>query len=189
MKKFVIASLLMTSAAPALAQGNFYGEFLLGNADQTVSGSGGGVSVDVVSDSDIAFGLRGGYQFNETFSAELTLQELGEVEDNVDGLNLGIDTSIVALGIKAALPINDQWALSGRVGFASWDSDLSVDGQSDGSEDGSDLYYGVGVDYSFNDTIYLGVEYTLTDMDFGSEEGVSIENEGKVFSLSLGYKF
>ena len=89
------------------------------------------------ADSDIGFKLLGGYRFHRNVAAEVGYGLLYD-KDNVEVKAL----EAVALGI---LPINEQFSLIGKLGFANVDVKVPA-----GSDDKTELTWGLGVQWDFN---------------------------------------
>ena len=195
MKKFLLGMCLSASCLPAFAESDFSVGLLLGSAKQETSSDG----ARDLSGSDLSIGVRAAYHINEYFAVEAGYHDYGEAEDSFvdsfdDNIGVTIGTTALTLGLKGSLPFDNGFALSARAGVASWEWDLAVrDSAFPGEvfksdDDGTDLYYGVGAEYTINSQVSLGVEYTVTDMDVRS--GVAdIDHEVNNFSLSLNYSF
>lgn len=135
-KKCLIA--ILSAAAMAVSTGafaqaamqGFYVGAEVGNTD--VSGA----------DDDIGFKILGGYRFHPNIAAEVGYGMLYD-KDSVEVTAL----EVVALGM---FPIANQLSLIGKLGFAN--VDVEVPG---GSEDKTELTWGVGVQYDFSRNLGL----------------------------------
>ncbi|MBB3192297.1 outer membrane beta-barrel protein [Halomonas cerina] len=150
-------------------------------------------------DSDTAYKLFAGYQFNPNFALEASYLDFGEFKANAtvtDGVNTAtadIDLSFEGFGIALVgkLPIQNGFSLHAKVGMFAWDGEVSgtaryngdviYDGESGG--DGTDPYYGLGAEYQINQVI-LRAEYERYEL---SDSGEDFEID--VASASLGYRF
>lgn len=195
-----------TTALPAAADNGFSAEFLLGSADQELTASD---SVDSIklSDNSTSYGLRGVYQFNDYFGVELGYQESGEGKESfIDEFDATIGTEFetrqINVGVKGTLPLQGGFSLVGRLGLSSWDFDADLtDSDFPGvvvelSDSGSDLYYGVGGQYRFNDKLYMGLEYTMLNADLSlgdvfddPTDPVRAEHDVNSIMLSVGWTF
>ena len=159
----ILAVAFATTAFPAAADNGFSAEFLLGSADQELTASD---SVDSIklSDNSTSYGVRGVYQFNEFFGVELSYQDSGEAAksfiDEFDAtIRTEFETQQINVGVKGMIPLDGGFSLVGRLGLSSWDFDAALtDSDFPGlvdrlSDSGSDLYYGVGGQYRFSDTL------------------------------------
>ncbi len=179
MKKTALAILLASMAMPSFASVDttaFSGEVLFGYANHDASGS-------PFSDSVFSYGIRGGYQVNENFAIEASYQELGEAEDS-NGVNtLKMDASALMLGVKGIYPLQNGFSVVGRLGLSSLTLDLS-DSTGSISDDGTELYFGIGAQYDINEQFYVGAEYTFVSADIDPID-YDIDN----FTLSAGMRF
>jgi len=161
----VLSGLVAASAAPA--QGFYIGgsvgqsDFDDSNVipDLITSGS--------VDGSDTGFKIFGGYQFSPYFGLELSWVDLGKASYsgrfgalNVTGGTL--ETSGLNFSAVGILPLGSNFALLGKVGFFAWESDASdVTGglPFSGTEDGSDVSYGIGASFNFTRNLSLRAEW------------------------------
>lgn len=172
-------------------------------------GAAGLSLVDATSnldDSDTAFGLAGGYQVNKNFAAELAYVDLGDISYSAtgtatDGFNtfdagLGIDqsTSGPVFSILGIVPVGERFALFGRVGLAlmSVDADLTVSLDDEAvtdnaSTDRSNLMYGVGGEFSFNERFGVRLGWDRY-ANVGSDDQAG-EVDIDMISLGLRYNF
>ena len=206
----VISSLLLT--APALAGAGSYAELSAGSAKNNLgvnfSGSStfayeGETETEVFSESETAlkdkgttsFGLRMGYQFNDYIAIELGHQQYGEVQhksldEYEDTINSKAKSSSISAGIKAILPLSDDFSLFSRAGMAKWDVKMTVTDSSAPDEifilkqDDNDIYYGIGAEYHFNDTVSVGLEYSVLDMSWSESTVASESNEYYSYSVN-----
>jgi OOP family OmpA-OmpF porin len=121
----VVSAAAMTVSAGALAQAtvpNFY-----------IGAELGQTSVDT-ADEDIGFKLLAGYQFHRNIAAEVAYGLLYD-KGGIDLTSL----EITALGL---FPINPQFSIYGKLGFARLEAD--------GGGDDNDLTFGVGVQWDAN---------------------------------------
>lgn len=194
MKKVVLSVLLLSSVAPVMAENNFSSELLLGTAHQDLLNNG-----FATSDNDMSFGARGAYSLNKNFSVEAAYQNYGEADytyTNIfgDNINNKLSSTAINFGIKGILPLNNDVSLNARVGVSFWDAEItetnaSFTGVTFQSDDGNDLYYGIGVQYQIDSHVFLGLEYTMIKKMSISNEGGSTDFDVENTSLSLGYNF
>lgn len=195
MKIFTLVILAIFASSPAFAESGSSFEVLLGTADQDTSISGiGGTSGD-----DMSIGIRGAFALNDDFAFELTYQDYGETDDTYidewgDTISDKTSSTALNLGIQGIMPSGSNFSLIGRIGFALWDyevkeTDSAFPGVTfNASDDGNDLYYGIGMQYTANNQFIIGAEYTITEMDV-TLFGISVDHEVSNFSLSFGYSY
>lgn len=146
-KKWLVAMLgaaAMTASAGALAQGM-----------ATVPGFYAGLDVgqtDVGSENDTGFKIFGGYQFHRNVAAELGYGLLFD-KSGVEVTTL----EAVAVGI---FPINNQFSIFGKLGFANVDVETPV-----GSDDKTELTYGIGAQWDFTRNLGARLGWQRYDTD------------------------
>jgi OOP family OmpA-OmpF porin len=131
--------------------------------------AGAGVGESIVDeqaydDSDTAFSLFGGYQFNRYFALEAGYADFGKIEPDTTGPSLEADTFyLTAVG---SVPITDKFSAYAKAGFHRWNVDDAIPGLTGTSDDsGTDPTYGVGVQYQVSDKIALRGEYSRFEME------------------------
>ncbi|GAB2714713.1 porin family protein [Halomonas garicola] len=150
-----------------------------------------GASTD---DSDTAYKLFAGYQFNPYFAVEASYVDFGEFTASASNRVGFADASLEIDGFTAALvgklPIEGGFGVYGKLGMIAWDGDVKGQGniygnaiRESGSEDGNDPFYGAGVEYVV-DRIIMRAEFERYDISEGGEDF-----ETDLISASLGYRF
>lgn len=186
----VLPASILAFSAPAAAQadagwyiGGAYGMTTI-DVDMT------GITNPTVDDSDSGFKIYGGFQFNKHLGAEVGYVDGGKATFGGSIPSLGIgpftgDLSVTAITFAAVgtLPLNEQFALFGKVGLAAWDAKANVSaaalaGSADDS--GTDLLYGIGARYNLNKNWGITLEYEAVDVEDG---GFSMT------SVGVRYKF
>lgn len=202
MKRLLVAAVTSLMATTAFAQSHVYspdeGPYVgvgIGHAkldnDTFDDLDRLGASTD---DTDTAYKLYAGYQFNPNFAIEAGYVDFGEFTASA---NNGFDSakaSLKADGFTTALvgklPIANGFGIYGKLGLIAWDADLKESSNIGGinynesaSEDGTDPFYGAGAEYVI-DQIMLRAEYERFDL---SESGEDFKTD--LFSASIGYRF
>ena len=140
-------------------------------AQQPMSGwyVGGDIAkVEVESEDDTGFRILGGYEINRTFAAELGYTSLFDK----DGVEV---TAFELVGI-GKFPVANSFSVFGKLGLAMWDAE--IDGV--GSDDGTDLTYGVGVQYDLTSRLGIRGQLQWYDVD---------EADADVISVGVIYRF
>jgi OmpA-OmpF porin, OOP family len=147
------------------------------NADVTpgfyAGASVGQTSIDLddvpFDESDTSFKVFGGYSFNQHFAVELGYFDGGSQEADFGfGDSVSVELGGLVASAVGRLPMGESFALFGKVGFASYDAEVTgrVNGvvviQEDGSDE--DITYGVGGEFDFGQ-FGLRAEYELLDVD------------------------
>ncbi|WP_286240447.1 outer membrane beta-barrel protein [Neptuniibacter halophilus] len=209
MKKLLLASSAgLALAVSSLAQADGYyvfGDY--GRSDFDTGVSAAGINTD---DTDSAFSLGVGFQYNEYLAVELGYLDLGEasfstnapVSGTVGGSSVTLDGSLdldatgFFLGLRGNYALNDAFTLFGRAGLLNWESDLTLAGTAtiDGvaytgsfsgeAADGTDPYLGLGVEYNFNENLSAKLQYNRYFLDF---EGEDLDVD--TFTAGLSYRF
>ncbi|MCK5810254.1 MAG: porin family protein [Cocleimonas sp.] len=91
-----------------------------------------------------------GYKINERFSAEAAYTSIGDLHKK----GTTSDVSAFSVAGVANIPINDQFGVFGKAGFAHWKS-----ANTDSEKSGSGLTYGVGAKVSLSETMKLRAEW------------------------------
>lgn len=121
---------------------------------------------DFGSDDDTAFKFIGGYQFHRNIAVEAgygMLYDRGGAE--VTALEL------VAVGM---FPVMDRLSVIGKLGFANVDVETPL-----GSDDKTELTYGVGVQYDFTRNLGARAQWQRYDTD----------QEVDLLSVGIVYRF
>lgn len=160
MKKSLLTLALMSAvAAPAYAE-NMYGSLALGSAASTELTSGSGTQ------SGTSYSLMFGYEVNKYLAAEVGYTSLLSSASTSGAKLTGNDTSqsrtntVSGFEIAAAAswPINEQFSVFYRLGYAMMSASASFSGAGTGY-----TYTGSVPSYNLNGMVYgPGVKYTVT---------------------------
>jgi Outer membrane protein beta-barrel domain len=141
------------------------------------------VQVDDVDfdDSDTAFKVFGGYNFNDNFAAEVTYFDGGAPSEDFDlggGFSGSVEAEFTGLNFSAVgrIPVSESFAIFGKLGYASYDVKATArieDISESASDSGNDLSYGVGAAFSFGQFDLRG-EYEAVDVDGGAFNVLSV---------------
>lgn len=149
-----VLGIVALSAGPMAAQAQgWYAGAGVGQAD-----------LDVLDESDTSMKIFVGHQFNPNFAVEFAYVDLGEAEANILGVDVTASADGFELTAVGLLPLANNFNLLGRVGFLNWDADYDA-GALSGSESGTDLTFGVGVQYDMSNTVAFRAEYQMYDVD------------------------
>ena len=139
-----------------------------------------------LDEEDNGYSIFFGLPINKDFDVEISYNYFGEaslsgVSGNQFRLNgtlyefnqtatIKAEAKSYGIAVKPKLNINKNLDLVGTLGAHRWDVDANVKGTTtsgSGSDDGVDLFYGVGLKANFNN-ISVGVNYNIYKLD--SEE-------------------
>ena len=171
-------SLMAATAAQADTQPGFYAGAGIGSTkvgDDNLSG---------VDDSDTGFKIFGGYTFTENWGVEVSYFDFGEASVSAGNSSASVGITGLSASAVGRLPVNDMFAVYGKLGFASYDVDLdfnNVPGFGSGhlSDSDSDLIYGVGGALSFGGNFEARLEY----------EALNVDGDASMISVSGLFRF
>ncbi|WP_170106872.1 porin family protein [Agitococcus lubricus] len=154
-------------------------------------------SMQFLSESDTAITIRGSYAITPYIGVELGYSDHGEVDTSyVDGFGDFItdkfSVTSLNLGLKGTIPLDDKFSLNARLGMSDWSMDIEEKDSSfpgitfQYEEDGTDMYYGIGLQFQATPQLRIGVEYTKTSLE-PSDSDVNYDITHS--ALSLGYTF
>lgn len=187
-KNFAIAVLAAGFALPfaAHAQGAYIG-FNAGQATHKVDDAG--FTVVSHDETQTAYKLYGGYNFNKYFGVEAGYTDFGKSKNvyRVSGTNVSLDYKAQAIYAAAVgtLPLSDQFSLFGKLGVtanhaSSTASAGSVSAQVSGNK--SSALIGVGAAYNVTKNVAVALEYE----DYGK---TAEDAKAKMWSLGVRYNF
>jgi opacity protein-like surface antigen len=129
------------------------------------------------SDDDTSYSIRGGYYFTPNWAVEGHYTNLYDKSESGASIELS-SFGVGVVGKKNLGANNTGFFFSGRAGVESVEGKVS-DGFDSGSDNSTNLYYGVGAGYDFNDTFGLSLNYDFRQADF---DGIDADAN----TLSLG---
>jgi len=170
-KPFRMAFPLLLVASLVCGPDAYAGDFYVGAdlnrtyVDESVDIDG----TDILLDGE-ATGMRlaFGYAFNDYFAAEVAHVDFGSLDESALGLSLSAEADGQELSILGRVPLGERVALYGRLGYISWDGDVSVETESAGIS-GNDLSVGAGLEFAVGESLTVGMsvtKYRLDDLDF-----------------------
>lgn len=172
----ILPAFAFSFSPPAAAQSDagWYlgGAYGMTSADIDTS-SMPGLTID---DSGTGFKIYGGFQFNKYLGAEVGYVDFGKF-DVTAGSTGDLSATAYTVAAVGTLPLNESFALYGKVGMWMWKSKSSIPGTT--GDDGTDIFYGAGVRYNFNKNWGL----TLDVEQYDSDDSVTMT------SLGVRYKF
>lgn len=185
---WVVGVLLGLMASVSFGQeGRFYGGIAVGQSDLDTSErdfvalNDGSLSNQKVDDEDTSLKLQVGYWASDTIGLEFGYVDLGEVQFDATSDGSGpfydpgpVDFDIaldgITLGANIRLPFNQTFALATRLGVFQWDLEATLSDSTGGitvDDDGTDLYFGLGVLASINRDFALKLEFERYQVDDG----------------------
>jgi len=170
-------ALMAATAAQADTQPGFYAGAGIGSTKV-------GDDISGVDDSDTGFKIFGGYTFTENWGVEVSYFDFGEASVSAGNSSASVGITGLSASAVGRLPVNDMFAVYGKLGFASYDVDLdfnNVPGFGSGhlSDSDSDLIYGVGGALSFGGNFEARLEY----------EALNVDGDASMISVSGLFRF
>ena len=137
-------------------------------------------------DTDNAFKVLGGYQFNRYFAGEFGLVDLGSAIATFGGARDEVKAKAWELTAVGSAPIVDRFSIFGRFGvyFAEVKENTNFAGNF--SHSNNDLTYGFGVRYDFTRNLAMRGEFQRYS-DVGG--GPILTSDVDVVSLSVLWMF
>ncbi|MFY0676549.1 MAG: porin family protein [Neptuniibacter sp.] len=179
MNKLILSSALAATllSSTVFADSNFY---LGGSIGQTEVDYVPEAGATVTDDSDTSWKIFGGYNINENFAVEVAYQDLGDNSAVVLGQPTYIDGDALSISLVGKLPINDQFGLFGKLGYADVEADADVPSiNASVSASDSDVLYGIGAVYSVTEAVDVRLEW----------EHIDLADEIDTVSLGVSYNF
>lgn len=197
-KMWVVGVFLGLMASFSFAQeGRFYGGIAVGQADTDVDEqdfaalNDGSLSNQRVDAEDTSLKLQLGYWAADNIGLELGYVDLGETQFDASSDGSGafyaagpVDFDIaidgVVLGANFRLPINQTFALMTRLGVFKWDLEATLsngNGRITVDDDGTDLYFGLGLLASISKDVALKLEFERYDIDDGDLDVLALGAE------------
>jgi opacity protein-like surface antigen len=164
---FLMVGLICACNSQAQQTAGAYAGASIGEATNEVDGFKG---------SDTAFKLTAGYAFNPYFGIELAYMDAGTQTDTVDGAHIENESTGVIASALARLPLGEQFAVFGKLGYAFYDSEATGrrgDLVARDTDSGEDLAYGIGVEFAVLRGLRLRAEYEVVDVSDGDFDVVS----------------
>lgn len=154
----LLATTMIGSAAHAAEQSRFFVEAGVGMSSIDL-GSEPGWSVD---EEDVFFSIGAGYSFNKMFALETGYIDLGEAEatETATGDTAKVTADGFYFGPRLTLEITPQFEAYGRVGVFTWDAEVKGSDGFSASDDGTDVYFGIGAAYKISEQVSLGADWT-----------------------------
>lgn len=142
------------------------------------------------SSSDSGFRIYAGFPVSESVSIETGWNDQGEASASYSTWGGGhekIAVEGIQISLLGRLPLQGGTNLFGRLGLYVWDADYTDVWTGGGmkitaNDNGTDIFYGVGVDFRASSTLSLRVEYTLVPLDV-------LDGEINANYASLGLSF
>ena len=151
--------------------------------------------VTSIDDTDMSWRLGVNYSIDNHWFIEASYVDLGAFSSTVEGITLNPED--FQQKVASALPtnasgftvgggyqyeINDRWYIDANTGLFSWESDNTSKGAATltNSQDGTDLYYGVGLGVQLMENMKISLNYTNYNLE---------SNDVATTALTINYHF
>jgi OOP family OmpA-OmpF porin len=170
-----------------MSKGPEAGWLVGGSVGQSKGDCGSSVAGSSCDDSDTAFRIFGGYQFNKHLGVELGYATLGEVKATLGAISATAEAKAWDVMAVGTFPIADKFNVFGKLGWFKADTDLSSNIGGSASDSSSGLTYAIGAGYDFNKNFGLRAEWQrYTDVGGNNVGG---ETDVDVMSIGVVYRF
>jgi len=157
------------AAEPGMYVGGAYGQSRVDDSD--------------FDDNNPAYKIFVGGKFNDYIGLELAGNDFGEAESGI----YSSDLTGVTLALMVYLPLTDSFELFVKGGQLWWENDVKILNTYNDKLDGEELFYGVGMNFKFTDTLSLRVELERYKVELSQNEiGVGVDGSFNVDVASVG---
>lgn len=141
-----------------------------------------GVSVD---DEDVFFSIGGGFNLNRMFALEAGYTDLGEVSiSDIYGDYAAVSADGWYFGPRLTAELSPQIDGYARIGMLAWESTLTSNVGISGTDDGTDVYFGLGAALRISDQLSLGADWTRYMLESDGED-IDIDTLGGKLKFSF----
>ena len=108
-----------------------------------------------------------GYSFSDHFAVELAYTDFGNLSQSALGLALSAEADAQEFALLGRLPLSERLDLFGRLGYAWWDGETSVETVATGIS-GNDVSVGAGLEFAVGESLSValsGTKYRLDELD------------------------
>lgn len=186
-KVWVATALVVCS--PLIAHAEGFLELGIGQSKVDLGSFGAPTGVSLSRDEkDTTWTVSGGYMFHPYLGAEIGYRDLGKWSATATGpggtARATIEIDGFVFGAIGRIPVAERFSIIPRAGFFMWDGKgvVTLNGAtvSTVSDDGTDLYLGIGAQFEISKQFHIGAHFSRYDAD---GDGVD------VIELRFGFRF
>jgi hypothetical protein len=183
----ILLTTAMAGGAAHAAEQGFFAEAGVGFTSMDTGLDGmPGVSVD---EEDVFFSIGGGYNFTNMFAAEAGYIDLGEASISFSDVFFGnykatVSVDGIYFGPRLTFGVTEQLDAYARIGLLAWDAEFKDSDGFSASDDGTDVYFGLGAAWNISQQFAVGADWTRYATESGGED-VDID----AFGAKVKYSF
>lgn len=197
MKKVLLSSLVgVLVSAPAFAGANQAYVALDAGQSKIANACVGLPATMSCKETDTVYRIAGGYGFTNNFGAEVSYTDFGKatMAGTVGAVTVSGSAGATAFQIvgTGALPLNDQFSLTAKVGLAAVSVKASATGAlgpfvaaASASATNNNAVWGVGAEYAFTPSVSARLNYE----DLGTVGNAATTGTAKLTSTTVGVVF
>ncbi len=125
-------------------------------------------------DDDMGLKIFGGYKFNPNVSIEGGFVDFGELTASGPGGTATGDADALFVAGIGAIPIGSSASVFGKLGLFFWDASVSATGSPTLSDDGNDIFLGVGMSFDLTSQFAIRGEWERYDLDGDDVDMLSV---------------
>ena len=150
-------------------------------ASPYIGASLGQSDYDAVEDGT-SYELKAGYKFSNNIAIQGSYIDFGDIDDNTPPV-WTLSADAFELSVVGSYALGEKASLTGIFGVSMWDASVHEEGFGTlGGTDGTDILYGVGLDYVMNEAMSLVFQFKDYDIAI---DGIDVD----LSNISLGIKY
>lgn len=137
-------------------------------------------------DDDPVYKIFAGGKFTDYFGVEIAAHDFGEARDS----GYKSELSGYSAAVAGYLPLGDNFELFAKIGNMWWRDKVTVLNTFRDTIDGDEIFYGLGGNFNFNESLSLRLEIERYKVDLSEDEiGVDLDDTYNVDVASVGLLF
>jgi OOP family OmpA-OmpF porin len=136
---------------------------------------------DTFDESDTGYKFFAGYRFSDNFAVEGVYVDYGEPSGHILGIPAGVEITGYGVNLVGTIPLATGFEIFGKLGLLAWDGTATL-GNLSGDESDTDLTYGIGAAYFFDDHFGVQAEWEFVNFD-------NSNMDADMLSVGVQYRF